>query len=66
MKDYKLSELKNICKKYYHDGEYECDSENCPIQELCFELANSYLYSLKIGDREDDLKSALLPKNPVL
>lgn len=41
MKDYKLSELKDICEKYCIKGN-GCIAEECPISEICNELEICY------------------------
>lgn len=54
MKDYKLSELKETCKKYCKKGELVCESVSCPIQEECFQIAVAYFSDLEIDKGESE------------
>lgn len=53
MKNYKLSELKEICQQYCVKGETQCGSVDCPIQYECFQLATLYYADLQL-DEDDD------------
>lgn len=55
MKDYKLSELKEICSKYIVRGRYGCDAETeCPIKDDCENLCMVLFTDLQIDVEDND------------
>ena len=51
MKDYKLSELKEICLAHCIHGMYECESVTCPIRNECVTIGAEYFADMEIeGD----------------
>lgn len=65
MKDFKLSEIRDICK--IHHGNHrqhcltalcDCKRHDCPIYEVCSHIADNIAYNWKI-DKENNNENTL-------